>query len=238
MGIIKMINLHRSKNIQLVLFMAAIMAFLMVAEAKDLKFWKTESVGHFQKSEWFKLDHMSPNGDEEVRLRFTSSTNHYILKNETSTTICFRTEDDSYTLEVGSKGFGFQLDCLSDDHDKCLYYTYNAYLIPSFVKSVSPLTWSAPYTGVYSPCLPWSENAVIPTQPREMPAFYYEMSTAQFESSNLPGKDEEVFLKCYDNDEGINYLTNLDDDLVLSTWRSHTMHLNAPEQKCSTSGRT
>merc|ERR1711957_777713 len=237
MGIIKMINLHRSKNIQLVLFMAAIMAFLMVAEAKDLKFWKTESVGHFQKSEWFKLDHMSPNGDEEVRLGFTSYTFHYIFKNTTSTTICFRTEDDSYTLEVGSKGFGFQLDCLSDNHDQCWDQDYNAYLIPSFVKSVSPLTWSAPITGVDSPCLPWSDATYRSANPSNHPAFYYEMSTAQFESSNLPGKDEEVFLKCYDNDGGMNYLTNLDDDLVLSTWRSHTMHLNAPEQKCSTSGK-
>merc|ERR1711957_388997 len=143
------------------------------------------------------------------------------------------------TLEVGSKGFGFQLDCLSKDFPYCPPEHYNAYLIPSFVKSVSPLTWSAPITGVDSPCLPWSDMIEINIVPTHRPSFYYEMSTAQFESSNLPGKDEEVFLKCYINDEGTLSETNLDDDLVLNLmdWDVETVHLNAPEQKCSTSGK-
>merc|ERR1711957_1144427 len=225
MGIIKMINLHKSTNRQLVLFMAAIMAFSMVAEAKTS--WENGYVK-------FKLAHISPNGDEELRLEFTTR-NTRLSAGETSTIICFRTEDDNYTIEEGAAAFGFQLWCDDRTVGYCEEVSqFDPIMIPSSAKSVSPLTWGTPAHNKMI-CASKGENS---GQEGWWTNHFNFMSTAQFESSNLPGKDEEVFLQCFQDHLGTYNETNLNADLVLegSQWYPTTGYLNVPEQKCPRDG--
>merc|ERR1711957_1060751 len=99
-------------------------------------------------------------------------------------------------------------------------------------KTVSPLTWGTPESGSD---LSFTNKGVGSTREGSLPDYMYGMTNDQFNSSNLPGRSEEVFLKCFVNNNGTYYGTNLNTDLVLestdpdvaSDWVVQTTHLNA-----------
>jgi hypothetical protein len=206
--------------------MIAVLALSALTNAAPVTIWEDGA-------EWFKIAHKNPSGDEDVRVRLLSKLDQRLGSLDTATTICFRTEDDTYTVEAGSAGFAVQWWCGITD---CRWnYQLGAVFFPSTAKSASPVTWGTPEAGTD---LSHLNKGVGKTRGGKRPDYLYGMSTAEFESSNLPGEGEEVFLKCYINNEGTYYETNLNTDLELessdpeevSDWNVQTIHLNAPEE--------
>ena len=181
--------------------------------------------------EWLKEAFNTAQGGEDMRVRFNGRIEQRLGLLDTSTTICFRTADDDYNVRVGSPAFAIQWWCGISD---CRWnYQLGANLFPSTAKNASPVTWGTPAPGTD---LSYTNRGIGRTRSGSRPDYIFGMTNQQFEDSHLPGKTEEVFLKCYINNEGSYYSTNLNSDMVLestdpdedSDWIVQTVHHNAP----------
>ena len=208
-----------------VVALVVMVAFMNVTNAFPLTIWQ-DGV------EWLKEAAKSPESGEDVRVRLNARIEHRLGLLDTATTICFRTVDDNFNVRVGSQAFALQWWCGISD---CRWnYQLGANLFPSTAKSASPVTWGTPAPGTD---LSYTNKGVGKTRGGSRPDYLFGMTNEQFEASNLPGRTEEVFMKCYINNEGSYYTTNLNSDIELestdpdedSDWVVQNIHLNAPD---------
>ena len=180
-------------------------------------------------TEWLKASYPTPAPGEDVRIRLQMKLASRLGLLETATTICFRT-DETYTLAQGAKGFGMQFLCAIND---CTSNTHlHAVLFGSEVKSVGPAVWAG--SGID---LSHTNRGVHTLNGGRRPDTMYGMSSADFASSHLPAKNEEVHFRCFLNYDGSYYAANLLTDIQLesgveggeSEWTAVNVHLNAPE---------
>lgn len=178
-------------------------------------------------SEWLKASFVNHGEGEDFRIRLQMNLSSRLGLLETATTICFRT-DETDTLAVGAKGFGMQFLCALND---CTSNTHLlAVLFASEVKSVEPVVWSG--SGMD---LSYTNRGVAEADEGVKPDTMYGMFASQLESSNLPGPNEEVYLRCYVNYHGAYSNSNLLTDIQLeanegqeSAWTAISVHLNRP----------
>lgn len=171
--------------------------------------------------DWLQFAYRTPEAGEDVRLRVvmnlpteteepTETANLKLF--ETATTICFRTQDDSYTLETGAKGFGIQFLCAISECT--MSHHLHTIMFGSEAKGNSPATWNGSGTDVSHTNRGASDHTV---KPGTNPDTLYGMTQDEFDSSNLPGESETAYFKCYYQNKGTYQNTDLNLDVQLET---------------------
>ena len=178
-----------------------------------------------------QFNHQAPLTGEDVRIAMTMTLKKNLGLTETSTTICFKTADDTFAVASGDKAFGVQFMCGLTEC-KVNYYL-GAYLFGSeAVVDANGVHWAASTFDVS-----YTNRGVATVGDGQHPDTMYGMTEEQFASSNLPAENEDVYMKCYHNSGAQYGKADMTLDISLESaaenatvWTSSEVHLVASSE--------
>lgn len=159
--------------------------------------------------------------NETMRVKFGENLPSPMGFGQSDTTICIRTQDSTYTPQVGDNAFGINHVCFWEggctDGDEMGSYLWN-----NTITSVNPVRWDAGGVDL-SPLSIGSGFGQSGTNFDERFSFNESMA----EASNIPREDELAYLRCYTKFDGN---VRLNGTYTLTDWDQNTVQVQYEEK--------